>query len=230
MSTLKEIIEQARAVGSPEDINLANTVDSFLTDADATVGIGTKLHELIDTGRLKEYAALKRLALANGGFAKHGTPISASLEEGERLHWKGVAMQELSTILKNPDIISGNIKYGTPEFIHVDEMVVALQRMQDDTSCSYKDCSTFVHAEHGTSHLEQALGKEGADKLLREMYAAQRLGKAAGQTQERAIIILFILGVVGLGLILLHAPIAGVVFGVCGIAGLLLLAKRKQWV
>ena len=142
-------------------------------------GIGTQLSELIDAGKMTEYTALKRVALAQG-------IDPALLESAESNHWKAQAMKELSLILKNPDIICGNIKYGTPEFIHIDEMIKALQRMQDDTSCAYEGCSTFVHAAHGTSHLEQALGKTGADDLLREIYAAQRLGKAAAKKQKIA--------------------------------------------
>lgn len=149
-------------------------------------GIGTQLHELINAHKMVEYAALKRIALAEGGFAADGTPISVLLEQGERAHWQGQAMYEFSKILKNPDVISGNIKYGTPEFIHIDETVGALQRMQDDTSCVYEGCSTFVHAGHGTSHLEQALGKKGADDLLRKLYAAQRLENAAVKKQKIA--------------------------------------------
>jgi hypothetical protein len=149
-------------------------------------GIGTQLHELINAHKMVEYAALKRIALAKGGLAADGTPISALLEKGESDHWQGRALDEFATILKNPDVISGNIKYGTPEFIHIDEIVVALQRMQDDTSCIYKGCSTFVHAKHGTSHLEQALGTKGADDLLRKLYAAQRLGNAAAKKQKIA--------------------------------------------
>jgi len=136
------------------------------------------MHELINNGQMREYAELRRQALADG-------VDPATLEHAESLHWQGAALQELAKILKNPDIVSGNIKYGTPEYIHVDAIVVALQRMQDDTSC-IDGCSTFVHREHGTSHLEQALGKQGADKLLRDMYAAQRLGKKSARVQRIA--------------------------------------------
>jgi hypothetical protein len=74
---------------------------------------------------------------------------------------------------------------ATKEHIDVDKAVIVLQRMMDDTSCLHEGCSVEVHAAHGTSHLEQALGKDAADKLLREMYAAQRLGKNAEKTQRR---------------------------------------------
>jgi hypothetical protein len=111
-----------------------------------------KTEELIDSGKMREYTALKWVALAQGV-----DPVL--LESAESNHWKARAMKELSLILKNPDIISGSIKYGTPEFIHIDEMIKALQRMQDDTSCAYEGCSTLGHAAHGTSHLEQAPGR-----------------------------------------------------------------------
>jgi hypothetical protein len=136
-----------------------------------SAGIGTQLSELIDAGKMTEYTALKRVALAQG-------IDPALLESAESKHWQAQAMDELSRILKNPDNISGNIEYGTPEFIHIDATVKALQRMQDDTSCTREGCSTFVHAAHGTSHLEQALGKKGADDLLRLFYTTQRQEKA----------------------------------------------------
>ena len=138
---------------------------------------GTTMWELINAGKMEEYAAAKKAALARGLFAEDGTSISVLLEQGEADFWRGAAVEELEDIFKNPDITSGNIKYGTPEFIRIDELVVALQRMQVDTSCENEGCSTFVHAAHGTSHLEQALGAEGADDLLRKMYANQRLAK-----------------------------------------------------
>jgi hypothetical protein len=145
---------------------------------------GSQMVDLIDAGKMEEYAKVKKLALEKGGYAS-GKPVADMIEEAEGLHWKGVAMQELNSILKNPDIISGNVAYGTPEVINVDKMVVALQRMMNDKSCNLEGCSKFVHAGHGTtSHLVQALGQEAAEKMLREMYAAQRLGVAAEKKQR----------------------------------------------
>ena len=142
-------------------------------------GTGARLNELITAGRMTEYAELKRKEIAEGRD-------TSLLDQAEAAYWRGNALKELDKILKNPDIVSGNIKYGTPEYIHIDEMVVALQRMYDDTSCTFGGCSTFVHAAHGTSHLEQAVGKEGADELLRKMCAHQRVGKDAARKQRIA--------------------------------------------
>jgi hypothetical protein len=144
-----------------------------------STGIGTRLSELILAGKMTEYAALKRVALAQG-------TDPALIESAEKNYWTAQAMYELSKILKNPDNVSGNIEYGTPEFIHIDETLKALQRMQDDTSCTREGCSTFVHAAHGTSRLEQALGKKGTDDLLRKMYAAQRQEKRIIKNQRIA--------------------------------------------
>jgi hypothetical protein len=143
-------------------------------------GTGTRLHELISAGRMLEYSEAKRQAIAEG-------KDPALIEQSEANHWRAKALRELSEkVYKNPDVISGNIRLGAPEFVHVDEAVKALQRMMDDTSCTYEGCSTFVHPAHGTSHLEQALGKERAEDLLRGMYAAQRLGCAAAKKQKIA--------------------------------------------
>lgn len=143
-------------------------------------GTGTQLHELITAGRMLEYAEAKRQAIAEG-------KDPSLIEQAEASHWQAKALRELSEkVYKNPDVISGNLRLGTPEFVHVDEAVKALQRMMDDTSCAYEGCSTFVHAAHGTSHLEQALGRERAEDLLRGMYAAQRLGITAAKKQKIA--------------------------------------------
>jgi hypothetical protein len=142
--------------------------------------IGTQLHELITAGRMREYAELKRQAITGG-------LDPALFEKAEATHWRLKSMRELDEkVYKNPDVISGNVEFGTPEFIHIDECVKALQLMMDDTSCTYEGCSTFVHATHGTSHLQEALGKQAADDLLRKMYAAQRLGNKAARTRKLA--------------------------------------------
>jgi hypothetical protein len=73
--------------------------------------------------------------------------------------------------LKNPSIIEGNSAMGTPETANVDAGIKVLQKMQDNT-------------KYGAPRLEQALGKQGANQLLKDMYAAQRLGVKAIDAQK----------------------------------------------
>jgi hypothetical protein len=128
------------------------------------------LQELINAGRLKEYAAAKRRAI--------DMEVDPSImEQAEAMHHVAQGLREMSEkIFKNPAVISGDIALGTPEVLHINEYVKVLQRLQDDTSCRFADCSKFIHATHGAPRLEQAVGKEAAQKLLQDAYDAQRTG------------------------------------------------------
>ncbi len=90
-------------------------------------------------------------------------------------HWKQArALEDLQRkVFKNPNIVKGNLKYGTEETVNVDSAIKALQKMQDDT-------------RFGSSRLEQALGKDGADALMKDMYKAQREGIHAMKAQQWA--------------------------------------------
>jgi hypothetical protein len=57
--------------------------------------------------------------------------------------------------------------------VNVNEAVKALQKLQDDT-------------RYGAPRLEQALGKQGAQDLLKNMYAAQKSGMTAMSRQQFA--------------------------------------------
>jgi hypothetical protein len=62
---------------------------------------------------------------------------------------------------------------GTPETVDVDGAVKALQKLHDST-------------KYGGSHLEQALGKDGAKQLLQDMYNAQKAGVKTLSRQQFA--------------------------------------------
>lgn len=82
------------------------------------------------------------------------------------------ALQDLQTkVFKNSSIVEGNASMGTPETIKVDAAVKALQKLQDST-------------KYGGPRLEQALGKDAANALLKSLYDAQRLGEKAVTRQE----------------------------------------------
>jgi hypothetical protein len=141
-------------------------IEAFIEQEKARPG----LQELISTGRLKEYAAAKRRAL-------NMDVDPTSMERAEALHHQGQGFRELDAkTFKNPAVLSGDISLGTPEVLHIDEYVKVLQGMQDDHSCRHEDCSKFIHATHGAPRLEQAVGKEAAQKLLQDAYDAQRTG------------------------------------------------------
>ncbi len=76
-------------------------------------------------------------------------------------------------VFKNPNIVKGNQVMGTAETVDVDSAVKALQKLQDST-------------KYGGSRLEQALGKQGANQLLKDLYEAQRVGTKALSRQQFA--------------------------------------------
>jgi hypothetical protein len=101
-----------------------------------------------------------------------GVDVDKMLEKGDALHTKEMALRDFQkNYLKNPSIIEGNSAMGTPETANVDRGIKVLQKMQDNT-------------KYGAPRLEQALGKQGAYQLLKDMYAAQRLGAKAIDAQK----------------------------------------------
>jgi hypothetical protein len=101
-----------------------------------------------------------------------GVDVDKMLDKGDALHTKEMALREFQkNYLKNPSIIEGNSAMGTPETANVDAGIKVLQKMQDNT-------------KYGAPRLEQALGKQGANQLLKDMYAAQRLGVKAIDAQK----------------------------------------------
>ena len=101
--------------------------------------------------------------------------VDESAVDTANAHWKQArALEDLDRkVFKNPNIVKGNLKYGTTETVNIDPAVKALQKMQDDT-------------RFGGSRLEQALGEKGADALLKDLYKAQREGVHAIKAQQWA--------------------------------------------
>jgi hypothetical protein len=107
-----------------------------------------------------------KIAEAKQAAVKAGVDPKA-LEQADAKFTQASALQDLqSRVFKNTNVISGNQALGAEESINVNSAVKALQKLADDT-------------RYGTSRLEQALGKEGAQGLLRDMYSAQKSGMQA---------------------------------------------------
>jgi hypothetical protein len=95
-----------------------------------------------------------------------------TLKQADAKFTQARALQDLQTkVFKNTNIISGNAAKDTPETINVDAAVKTLQKLQDTT-------------KYGAPRLEQALGKEPADALLKSLYDAQRTGVKALSRQQ----------------------------------------------
>lgn len=74
-------------------------------------------------------------------------------------------------IFKNPEIVEGNVKYGTEETVNVDKAIKSLEKLQENK---------------WGRRVDQAFGKEGADRLMSKLYDAQRQGVHAMKVREIA--------------------------------------------
>lgn len=150
-----------------------------LTDTEEDIAKEAKL-EKSRQGLLDKIEAAKQTALDKGIAPK-------TLDLADQRFQQARALTDLETkVFKNPDVLKGNSAMGTPETVNIDAAVKALQRLQDND-------------KFGSSRLEQALGKLGANQLLKDMYSAQRLGVRALSKQQFVRRLGYALGATGLG-------------------------------
>jgi hypothetical protein len=117
------------------------------------------------TGILDKMEAAKQQAIKAG-------VDPTLLEQADAQFKQASALKDLQAkVFKNTNVISGNQAMGAEETINVNNAVKELQKLQDAK-------------KFGSSRLEQALGKEGAQGLLRDMYAAQKAGINAIKSRE----------------------------------------------
>jgi hypothetical protein len=146
-----------------------------LTDTEADQALAEKL-EASRTGLIDKIAKAKQQALDNG-------VDPGLLDKADAQFKQAQALRDVeSKVFKNPNIVQGNTAMGTPETINVDSAVKALQKLQDSRP-------------YGGSRLEQALGKENANQLLKDIYSAQRAGASAAKIRARIITALKVAGV-----------------------------------
>jgi hypothetical protein len=97
------------------------------------------------------------------------------LDQADAQFKQASALKDLQAkVFKNTGVISGNKAVGAEESVNVNQAVKELQKLQDNT-------------KFGAPRLEQALGKDGAQAILKDMYAAQRQGVKAMSRQEFAV-------------------------------------------
>ena len=150
-----------------------------------------KLRQLTDTPEdsAKETDLMKsrqglinKINSAKANAAKQGIDPDA-LDQADAAYKKARALEEVEArVFKNPSIVQGNAKFGTPESVDIDRAVTTLQKLAD------KD-------KFGGNRLEQAFGKDGADSMLNEMYRIQRIGNAAERVRQFRILATKVLGV-----------------------------------
>jgi hypothetical protein len=140
-----------------------------LTETEEDVAKEAQL-EKARTATVDKIAAAKQQALDNGVDPK-------LLDKAHSQFKQASALKDLEAkVFKNPNIVKGNVAFGTDETVDVNQAVKAFQKMQDTQ-------------KYGSSRLEQALGKDGANALLKDMYAAQAAGTKALSRQKIAVML-----------------------------------------
>jgi hypothetical protein len=101
-----------------------------------------------------------------------------TLKHAEALTQQRYAMQEFKAkVLNNEGVVKGNVSHGAPESIDVDSAITNAEKLNKPSK----------FAPEGTpTRLEQALGKDGASNLLKNLYSAQKAGVAAVKAQKIA--------------------------------------------
>jgi hypothetical protein len=118
-------------------------------------------------GIIDKIAEAKQAAIDNGVDPK-------LLNEADQQFTQARALKDVEAkVFKNPNVVKGNVKFKTPETVDVDTAIKTLQKLQDNE-------------KYGAPRLEQALGKEGANGLLNDLYEAQRTGQKALKRQQFA--------------------------------------------
>lgn len=95
-----------------------------------------------------------------------------SLDQADKLFTRYHALSDLQNNLRQ--VISGNTEQGAAESVNIKSLIGRLEKMDANT-------------KYGASRLEQALGsRENADKLLQDLYSAQKAGQSAMTIQNAA--------------------------------------------
>ena len=184
--SLRTVVEQPINAIETHAKELYKTIDEatggkFQPNADRLANVNNKLRDIAGTDEAKEAeltATKQRLEWQQEQLfdkaAENGIP--KDIVQSAKADFKQAqALRDLeSKVFKNPSVIEGNAAMGAPETVNVKAAVKALQKLQDST-------------EFGGPRLEQALGKEGANGLLKDMYAAQKAGVTAMTRQQFAI-------------------------------------------
>jgi hypothetical protein len=149
-----------------KDLRETNMKIRQLTDTPSDQAIEAKLEEH-RTGIMDKMESAKQDALAKGVDPK-------VLKQADAEFKRMSALTDVERkVFKNPSIVQGNVAHGTPETVNIDSAVKAFQKLQDAKP-------------YGGPRLEQAFGRDGANRLLNKLYEAQRQGVHAVKVQTIA--------------------------------------------
>lgn len=162
-------------------------------------GLNDKLTSAIDRERLTAPGSLEEAkeqqtihsiqdTIANARQTAIDNGVHPDTMDQADAHYKQYkALQDVDKqVFKNQNVIEGNVNQGQPEKVKVDAAIKELQKLQDNT-------------DYGSSRLEQAFGKEGADILMRALRAAKAKGAQALSVQQTANLIGKVFGIGGGG-------------------------------
>ena len=101
-----------------------------------------------------------------------------SIEKAKQLTQRRYAQEELKKrLFNNESVVSGNAAHGAEESINVDAAIREVEKLNKPSRYA---------PEGSPTRLEQALGKDGAQQLLKSLYDAQKAGQKAVKYQDLA--------------------------------------------
>ncbi len=145
---------------------LDNTVDEInkLTGTEADLAKEAQL-EKARTELMDEIDEAKKAATSKG------VPADA-IDKADAAWKQHKALSEVQgLVFDNEGVIKGNTAHGSPEVVSVDNAIRNLEKLNNKV-------------KYGAPRLQQAFGVNGADRLMKEMYAAQREGIKAMDVQK----------------------------------------------
>ena len=168
--SLREVLMKPIVDAQAKADSLYQQMDASGTDVKAITqklrNTNQKLRQLTDTP--EDQALESKLEQSRTGLMDQLKTSGVSqqlIDQADTQFQQTKALSDISNrVFKNPSIVEGDPAYGTPETVNVDSAIKALRKLQQT---KYGD------------RLVQGLGQEGADKLLGQMYSAQRSGVAA---------------------------------------------------
>jgi hypothetical protein len=106
----------------------------------------------------------------NKELEKHVDPQITKTASDSYKRYRALQSVE-KNVMKNPATVGGDVKFGTPETVNVENTINTLRRLQNT---KYGD------------QLKLAFGDEGSQQLLNKLYGAQRAGVHAMRLQNVA--------------------------------------------
>ena len=105
------------------------------------------------------------IADAKDRAQKVSVNVDQTLQKADKVYTQQKALEDLDrAVFSNNGVVEGNVEYGAPENVNVDNAIKALEKLK-------------ANVKFGDSRLTQALGsQQAADSMLKGMYDAKASG------------------------------------------------------